>query len=180
MPRISIENYDTVATWNGDSDLFIVEQPDGTKVATPAMVKQFIEAGDFEATGEVKDGNGNILGDLADQVSQLDDEINELAYSRSGLTTNAAGTIVAGGYFQIGKLVVVNLRITLNATGAVVYGLPKPAITDAYNAIGGVAYNSDREVVGFYYLGTGNGNLSISGSSGSSGALLISFVYAAQ
>ena len=65
MPRISTDNYDTVASWNGSQDLFVVEQPDGTKVATPAMVKQFIEAGDFEATGEVKDGHGNILADMA-------------------------------------------------------------------------------------------------------------------
>jgi hypothetical protein len=64
MPRISIDNYDTVASWNGSQDLFVVEQPDGTKVATPAMVKQFIEAGDFEATGEVKDGHGNTLSDI--------------------------------------------------------------------------------------------------------------------
>lgn len=65
MPKINIDNYDTVASWNGSQDLFVVEQPDGTKVATPAMVKQFIEAGDFEATGEVKDGHGNILADMA-------------------------------------------------------------------------------------------------------------------
>ena len=65
MPRISTDNYDTVASWNGSQDLFIVEQPDGTKVATPAMVKQFIEAGDFVATGEIKDGHGNILKDMA-------------------------------------------------------------------------------------------------------------------
>ena len=69
MPRISIENYDTVATWNGDSDLFIVEQPDGTKVATPNMVKQFIEAGNFTATGEVEDGHGNILKDMAKTIN---------------------------------------------------------------------------------------------------------------
>lgn len=75
MPRISTDNYDTVASWNGSQDLFVVEQPDGTKVATPAMVKQFIEAGDFTATGEVKDGHGNILNNIAGQVSQLIDGI---------------------------------------------------------------------------------------------------------
>jgi hypothetical protein len=74
MPRISTDNYDTVASWNGSQDLFIVEQPDGTKVATPAMVKQFIEAGDFEATGEVKDGHGNVLADMAKA-----DEVKEIA-----------------------------------------------------------------------------------------------------
>lgn len=65
MAKINTLNYQTVAAWNGSQDLFIVEQPDGTKVATPAMVKQFIEAGDFEATGEVIDGHGNILADMA-------------------------------------------------------------------------------------------------------------------
>ncbi len=65
MAKINTLNYQTVASWNGSQDLLIVEQPDGTKVATPAMFKQFIEAGDFEATGEVKDGHGNILADMA-------------------------------------------------------------------------------------------------------------------
>ena len=65
MAKINTLNYQTVAAWNGSQDLFVVEQPDGTKVATPAMVKQFIEAGDFEATGEVKDGHGNKLADMA-------------------------------------------------------------------------------------------------------------------
>ena len=77
MPRISTDNYDTVASWNGSQDLFVVEQPDGTKVATPAMVKQFIEAGDFEATGEVKDGHGNKLADVVAEIGDL---------SQTGLT----------------------------------------------------------------------------------------------
>jgi hypothetical protein len=81
MPRISTDNYDTVASWNGSQDLFVVEQPDGTKVATPAMVKQFIEAGDFEVTGKVIDGHGNVLADMAKsddvdaEFSQLDDDL---------------------------------------------------------------------------------------------------------
>ena len=83
MPRISTDNYDTVASWNGSQDLFVVEQPDGTKVATPAMVKQFIETGDFEATGEVKDGHGNKLADMA-KSADVDAEIGDL--SQTGLT----------------------------------------------------------------------------------------------
>lgn len=77
MPRISTDNYDTVASWNGSQDLFIVEQPDGTKVATPAMVKQFMEAGDFEATGEVKDGHGNILAEMA-KSADVNDKLKRL------------------------------------------------------------------------------------------------------
>ena len=83
MPRISTDNYDTVASWNGSQDLFVVEQPDGTKVATPAMVKQFMEAGDFEATGEVKDGHGNILKNMA-KSADVDEIIGDL--SQTGLT----------------------------------------------------------------------------------------------
>ena len=83
MAKINTLNYQTVASWNGSQDLFAVEQPDGTKVATPAMVKQFIEAGDFEATGELKDGHGNKLADMA-KSADVDAEIGDL--SQTGLT----------------------------------------------------------------------------------------------
>lgn len=66
MAKINTTNYQPVTAWNGTQDLFIVEQPDGTKVATPEQVKQYVEAGDFEATGEVIDGHGNILAKKAD------------------------------------------------------------------------------------------------------------------
>jgi hypothetical protein len=79
MPKVNTFNYATIASWNGTQDLFVVEQPDGTKVATPAMVKQFIEAGDFVATGEIEDGHGNILKDMAKSS-----EIGDL--SQTGLT----------------------------------------------------------------------------------------------
>ena len=92
MPKISTDNYDTVAAWNGSQDLFVVGQPDGTKVATPAMVKQFIEAGDFEATGEVKDGHGNILKDMA-KSADVDAKIGDL--SQTGLTGDSAADQLA-------------------------------------------------------------------------------------
>lgn len=66
MAKINTTNYQPITAWNGTQDLFVVEQPDGTKVATPEQVKQYVEAGDFEATGEVKDGHGNILAKKAD------------------------------------------------------------------------------------------------------------------
>lgn len=100
MPRISTENYDTVASWNGSQDLFIVEQPDGTKVATPAMVKQFIEAGDFEATGEVKDGHGNILKDMAKSVD-VNEVIGDL--SQTGLTGDSVAEQLETAKNQIAK-----------------------------------------------------------------------------
>lgn len=80
MPKVNTFNYDTIASWNGSDDLFVVEQPDGTKVATPAMVKQFIEAGDFAATGEIEDGHGNILADMAKSadVDAIAEEIDKI------------------------------------------------------------------------------------------------------
>ena len=51
MPKVNTFNYDTIASWNGSEDLFVVEQPDGTKVATPAMVKQYVLA-DVTETSE--------------------------------------------------------------------------------------------------------------------------------
>ena len=71
MAKINTTNYQPVTAWNGTQDLFVVEQPDGTKVATPEQVKQFVEAGDFEATGEVKDGHGNILAKKADVTTVI-------------------------------------------------------------------------------------------------------------
>lgn len=69
MAKINTTNYQPVSAWNGTQDLLIVEQPDGTKVATPEQVKQYVEAGDFEATGEVIDGHGNILNTVAGQIA---------------------------------------------------------------------------------------------------------------
>lgn len=101
MPRISTDNYDTVASWNGSQDLFVVEQPDGTKVATPAMLKQFIEAGDFEATGEVKDGHGNILKDMA-KSADVANEIGDL--SQTGLTGDSVSEQLETAGKQIADL----------------------------------------------------------------------------
>lgn len=50
MAKINTLNYQTVAAWNGSQDLFVVEQPDGTKVATPALLKQYVLAGVTETS----------------------------------------------------------------------------------------------------------------------------------
>lgn len=102
MAKINTLNYQTVASWNGSQDLFVVEQPDGTKVATPAMVKQFIEAGDFEATGEVKDGHGNKLADMAksaDVNTALAGKQNTLTFDNTP-TQNSNNPVKSGGVYS--------------------------------------------------------------------------------
>ena len=116
MPRISTDNYDTVASWNGSQDLFVVEQPDGTKVATPAMVKQFMQAGDFEATGEVKDGHGNILKDMAksaDVATALAGKQNTLTFDNVP-TENSSNPVKSGGVFSaiVNAVSVINQILT--------------------------------------------------------------------
>lgn len=44
MAKINTTNYQPVTAWNGTQDLFIVEQPDGTKVATPEQIRQCMNA----------------------------------------------------------------------------------------------------------------------------------------
>lgn len=115
MPRISTDNYDTVASWNGSQDLFIVEQPDGTKVATPAMVKQFMEAGDFEATGEITDGHGNILKDMAksaDVNTALAGKQDTLTFDNAP-TQNSNNPVKSGGVYTA-----LNKVETISGTGS--------------------------------------------------------------
>ena len=124
MPRISTDNYDTVASWNGSQDLFVVEQPDGTKVATPAMVKQFMQAGDFEATGEIKDGHGYILANMA----KSDDVVEALAGKHDTLTFDNAPTassnnpVKSGGIYaaldNIIKVVEKNIKLSTSGHSA--------------------------------------------------------------
>ena len=118
MAKINTLNYQTVASWNGSQDLFVVEQPDGTKVATPAMVKQFMEAGDFVATGEVKDGHGNILADMAksaDVNTALAGKQDTLTFDNVP-TENSSNPVKSGGvYSSIKFKKVPNSFITLES-----------------------------------------------------------------
>jgi hypothetical protein len=111
MPRINTDNYDTVASWNGSQDLFIVEQPDGTKVATPAMVKQYI----LNDMDEVPTQNSNKLVKSGGVFSTVDDVYSvmgqmgaknlipypyyEQTHEDNGITwtVNGDGTVTANG-----------------------------------------------------------------------------------
>ena len=131
MPKVNTFNYDTIASWNGSEDLFVVEQSDGTKVATPAMVKQFIEAGDFEATGEITDGHGNILKNMA-KSADVDAEIGDL--SQTGLTGDSVAEQLSTAGEQISRLTTPTL-------------LWEGSATDVGNT-----YNMTRNYTDFKYL----------------------------
>jgi hypothetical protein len=91
MAKINTLNYQTVAAWNGSQDLFIVEQPDGTKVATPAMVKQYVL--------------GNSIDDIYSVMGQMGAKnlipypYYESDHTESGITwtVNSDGSVTANG-----------------------------------------------------------------------------------
>lgn len=66
-----IKNLPSIESMNGSQDALVIEQTDGgedkSRKVSPAQIKQFMEAGDFEATGEVKDGHGNTLKDIEEK-----------------------------------------------------------------------------------------------------------------
>jgi hypothetical protein len=67
----NISSYNQLSSWNEDDDLLFVQQPDAPKKAHPSQMKEYVEAGDFEATGEIKDGNGNVLSGVVEEIGDL-------------------------------------------------------------------------------------------------------------
>lgn len=68
-----IKNFPSVESIDGSQDALVIEQTDGSedksRKVSPAQLKQYVQTGDFVATGEVKDGHGNVLGDVANLIS---------------------------------------------------------------------------------------------------------------
>ena len=64
-----IKEYPSIESFDGNADALAIEQTDGannrTRKVSPAQLKNYMQSGDFTATGEIKDGHGNILNDMA-------------------------------------------------------------------------------------------------------------------
>lgn len=93
----NISSYNQLSNWNEDDDLLFVQQPDAPKKAHPSQMKEYVEAGDFEATGDVKDGHGNILKDMAKSAI-----IGDL--SQTGLTGDSVAAQLETAGEQIADL----------------------------------------------------------------------------
>ena len=118
----NISSYNQLSSWNEDDDLLFVQQPDAPKKAHPSQMKQYVEAGDFEATGEVIDGHSNVLNDIATRINKnsLGNIIDILSYSSSSnrYTCPSDGyvkLIVTGGG---SGWVFINGQILLSSTGS--------------------------------------------------------------
>lgn len=80
-----IKEYPSITSFDGTNDALAIEQTDGAnnrlRKVSPAQLKQYMEAGDFEATGEIIDGHGNKLADMA--TNALDNPIDIKNYTSS-------------------------------------------------------------------------------------------------
>lgn len=105
-----IKEYPSITSFDGTNDALAIEQTDGasnrTRKVTPAQLKQYIQSGTFEASGEIKDGHGNILSDVNNKVSIV-----------SNILPGPNLTMLRGVYVKIGTLISVNL--VCRATGAI-------------------------------------------------------------
>lgn len=70
-----IKEYPSITSFDGTNDALAIEQTDGAnnrlRKVSPAQLKQYMEAGDFVATGEVEDGHGNVLADVDAKIGDL-------------------------------------------------------------------------------------------------------------
>ena len=128
MARINTMNYHPVTAWNGTQDLFVVEQPDGTKVATPEQIRQYILSNmDDAPTAESE----NIVssGGVAASLSKLFKK--GMALSASGentiVSTKSFDTIcIIGGF---GSSVVFDVIFLNNPSGVLKLGHTGSVIT---------------------------------------------------
>lgn len=172
----NISSYNQLSSWNEDDDLLFVQQPDAPKKAHPSQIKQYVEAGDFEATGEIKDGHGNILADMAkaDEVKGIAEAGNfeatgEIKDGHGNILNDVKGGVVIKRFFINNSNTSLDTGINVNqnwTTGfaAVVstHGSYNAGVASVY--IGGVAYKRQDGTVGDINY-TRLGGVGIGGSS---------------
>lgn len=117
-----IKEYPSITSFDGNADALAIEQTDGasnrTRKVTPAQLKQYMETGDFVATGEIEDGHGNRLNEKQDALTIVD------ISSRATIDTTKVQDFKAYTY---GKLLYIYLRL-------------KPGITDQTIVVSGLPY----------------------------------------
>lgn len=82
MAKINTTNYQPVTAWNGTQDLFVVEQPDGTKVATPEQVKQYV-LNDMDEVPTEDSDNPVKSGGVFSTMAVLDNAVSALNTNRA-------------------------------------------------------------------------------------------------
>ena len=152
-----IKNLPSIESMDGSQDALVIEQTDGSedksRKVSPAQLKQYVQTGDFEATGEVKDGHGNILKDMA-KSDDVDEVIGNL--SQTGLTGDSVAEQLDTAREQIATkqdtltIVDISSQATVDTSkvssfkgytyGKLIYIslVLKPGVTDQSNVVAGL------------------------------------------
>lgn len=102
-----IKNLPSIESMDGSQDALVIEQTDGSedksRKVSPAQIKQYVQTGDFTATGEITDGHGNVLADMAKA-----DEVKGIAeagdFEATGEVKDGHGNVLSGVVDEIGDL----------------------------------------------------------------------------
>jgi hypothetical protein len=112
---------------------------------------------------------------LKSAISSLKGTLTNNTYITTGLTPHNDVTIVAGGYVRVGKVIFINIRLTVTATisaySVLVNGFPRPVNFSNTNYVAGVTNKKDIATYVNY-----EGKLQNSDTIGA-GDILISAVY---
>ena len=144
-------------------DLIAAVQPQASGVGVSTANMHYITEDDAQGA----------LAELDAECYSLNNSLTNNTYSTTGLTTNASCTINVGGYVKVGKIVIVNIRLTttasISAGQGIVWGFPTPVY---FNANYIELFNND---VIHLYMDT-SGKI-LTGASLPSGTHIISGVY---
>ena len=175
MAKINTLNYQTVASWNGSQDLFVVEQPDGTKVATPEQVKQYV-LGDMDEVPTQDSENPVMSGGVFSTMAVPKyDAANRREYYEGGSafsgnidsspTAGSNNAVASGGTKTYvdnavsGLIKVVYFTGTTSANGNIQFtGLPKANTIVLGCQISGTADNACIVAIPYIYSALNSGN----------------------
>lgn len=148
---------------------------DQTTVA--AQMKPVMDGGAAKRLEQpVAIGNAAFDGSAGITLAEMGIPAFPTGYSKSGIEMDPNFTLDSGGYFQFGKITVVNMRVTnkneVNSNGTVCSGLPKPLreaaganvalVVSSADHVSGVLYQSGESEAGslkLYYMETETGSL---------------------
>lgn len=110
-------------------------------------------------------------------MNSLNEQMANNTYINSGLTPSSGCSIVNGGYCVVGKVVIVNMRISKTTSyNVTISGLPAPSISTGSNYVSVFGYDATNEKVAFGYISS-TGQLNIPSAYISEGNILLSCVY---
>ena len=127
---------------------------------------------------DLKTAVGDSSSGLVKDITDINTLLNPSAYTTDGLSFTKC-TLDRGGYYRLGNIVIVALRVNISEGGASITGFPNyGAVTNNNNMVIAAAYNYSAAAVSFASLNY-QGALSLDPTL-STGSIGVNFVYLAN